>query len=465
MNPQSSLASPCIALITNHPVGEQMAGPGIRYWEFARVLGRQFRVKLIVPPFVAADSLSQAEDLPAPLHVCTRSQDLREVVEDCDIIVTLGGVLFFYPFLSDMGKFVVSDMYNVSLLEDLQRQADADMSRQLTSHESLLSALRLQLRVSDFFICAGEKQRDYWLGTLSAMGRVNPYAYQLDPTLRHLIDVVPFGLPDKRPQPTRRVLKGVHRAISPDDRVILWGGGIWNWFDAPTLIKAMPLILEERPHVKLFFMGTKPPHRNPVDMRATDQAVALSKELGLYEGHVLFNDWVPYDERQNYLLEADIGVSLHPDHAEMRFSFRTRLLDYLWAALPIVSTRGDVLSESLAAQGLAYLVAPGDVNGVAQAILALLNNPTPRADYAARAQQVAADYRWESVTRPLVKFCAAPYVAPDKAYLRAVPFSNEERTSWWQLPAKGWRALRLGGLSGFLQQSREYLRWKIKTGR
>jgi len=245
----------------------------------------------------------------------------------------------------------------------------------------------------------------------------------------------------------------------------LWGGGIWNWFDAPTLIKAMPLILEERPHVKLFFMGTKPPHRNPVDMRATDQAVALSKELGLYEGHVLFNDWVPYDERQNYLLEADIGVSLHPDHAEMRFSFRTRLLDYLWAALPIVSTRGDVLSESLAAQGLAYLVAPGDVNGVAQAILALLNNPTPRADYAARAQQVAADYRWESVTRPLVKFCAAPYVAPDKAYLRAVPFSNEERTSWWQLPVKGWRALRLGGLSGFLQQSREYLRWKIKTGR
>ena len=42
--------SPVIALIPNDTVGEQMAGPGIRYWEFARVLGERFQVKLIAPP-------------------------------------------------------------------------------------------------------------------------------------------------------------------------------------------------------------------------------------------------------------------------------------------------------------------------------------------------------------------------------------------------------------------------------
>lgn len=105
------------------------------------------------------------------------------------------------------------------------------------------------------------------------------------------------------------------------------------------------------------------------------------------------------------------------------------------------------------------------MNGVAQTILTLLNNPTLRAEYAARAQQIAVDYRWESVTQPLVKFCAAPYEAPDKAYRRHKPFSAEKQSAWWQLPAKGWRALRLGGLSGFLQQSREYLRWKISMSK
>jgi hypothetical protein len=36
-----------------------------------------------------------------------------------------------------------------------------------------------------------------------------------------------------------------------------------------------------------------------------------------------------------------IGVSAHPAHLETRFAFRTRMLDYLWAGLPIVSTEGE----------------------------------------------------------------------------------------------------------------------------
>ena len=55
---------------------------------------------------------------------------------------------------------------------------------------------------------------------------------------------------------------------------------------------------------------------------------------------VFFNDgWVPYAERGAWLAEADIGVSAHFDDIETRFAFRTRLLDYLWAGLPIVTTR------------------------------------------------------------------------------------------------------------------------------
>ena len=38
-------------------------------------------------------------------------------------------------------------------------------------------------------------------------------------------------------------------------------------------------------------------------------ARTLSGELGLTGTHVFFNDgWVDYDDRQNYLLDADVGV-------------------------------------------------------------------------------------------------------------------------------------------------------------
>ena len=61
---------------------------------------------------------------------------------------------------------------------------------------------------------------------------------------------------------------------------------------------------------------------------------------------MFFNEgWVDYDDRQNYLLESDIGVSTHLDHIETAFSFRTRILDYLWASLPIVATAGDSFAD------------------------------------------------------------------------------------------------------------------------
>ena len=76
-------------------------------------------------------------------------------------------------------------------------------------------------------------------------------------------------------------------------------------------------------------------------MRMVAAARSLSDELGLTDRHVFFNEgWVPYDTRQNFLLDADVGVSTHFDHVEAEFSYRTRVLDYLWAGLPVVMTRG-----------------------------------------------------------------------------------------------------------------------------
>ncbi len=41
-----------IVLITSDVIGTRMAGPGIRFWEFARALSGEFRVTLAIPPFL-----------------------------------------------------------------------------------------------------------------------------------------------------------------------------------------------------------------------------------------------------------------------------------------------------------------------------------------------------------------------------------------------------------------------------
>lgn len=449
--------SPTIALITNDAIGEKMAGPGIRYWEFARILSDSFHVKLIVPPYVRMDAPPSGRPGEAEVYVCEDTEALAALLVDCDVLVTLGIVLAFYPFLTQLEKILVVDIYDPFLLAGLQRETGDALVRQIGAYEKYREALDVQLRAGDFFLCASARQRDYWLGMLSAAGRINPYTYAQDPTFENLITVVPFGLPRELPRHPRQVLKGVYKSIAPDDKVLLWGGGVWDWLDAPALVRAMPLILAQRDDVKVFFMGTKRPNASAAQTSALDDLVTLSQDLGLHDRFVFFNDWVDYEQRQNYLLEADLGISLHLNHAETRFAFRTRLLDYLWAGLPMVCTVGDVLGESLAAQGVASLVAPGDVEGLAHTILSLLALPDLRVQKAALFKVLAEQYRWDTVVQPLVDFCAAPYCAADRSYVKQQEAMGARPKSWWN---KVRQAVRSGGPRELWRQARAYLHWR-----
>jgi len=451
-----------VLVLSNDVVGARMAGPGIRYWEIARVLSASgMDVTLAVLPFVAPSP--EPADIPFSRFLrCQNDADVRALVGETDVIVTQGILLSTYPFLNEADVPLALDFYIPFLLERLHLDTPATGVDYLFMHEDYRRALQQQVLAADFIFCASEKQRDYWLGALAVGGRINPYTQSEDPTFRQLIDVVPFGLPSQPPRHTRPVLKGVTSGIRADDKVLLWGGGVWNWLDAPTIIRAMARIAEQRDDVKLFFMGIKRPSPVTPKMWAADEAVELSETLGLTGKTVFFNDWVPYHERESYLCEADLGISLHRDHLETRYSFRTRFLDYLWAGLPVVATRGDVLSEVVARHGLGRVVAPGDVTGVAEAILDIVNEVGRREIYGPRFERVAAAYRWEVVAQPLVAFCAAPRVAPDKAYVRGAPAFKAGPTPWWLLPGKAWRAWRLGGVRGLAGQADQYRRWLLQ---
>ena len=128
---------------------------------------------------------------------------------------------------------------------------------------------------------------------------------------------------------------------------MLWNGGLWPWLDPETAIRAVGALAERRPGVRLVFMGAA--QQLPAQ-RTAERAQALAAELGLLDRVVFFNDeWVPYEQRADWLLEADCALSTHEDHLETRFAFRTRVLDCFWARLPIVCTGGDDLADAWSA--------------------------------------------------------------------------------------------------------------------
>jgi len=130
---------------------------------------------------------------------------------------------------------------------------------------------------------------------------------------------------------------------------------------------------------------------------------------------VFFNDWVPYAERARYLAEADLGVSTHHEHLETHFSFRTRMLDYVWARLPIVCTEGDVFARLVQREGLGATVPPGDPAALAAAIERLLDDDAALASARAALGRVGRDMHWSRVVAPLARFLEAPASAADHA--------------------------------------------------
>jgi len=202
--------------------------------------------------------------------------------------------------------------------------------------------------------------------------------------------------------------------FSPDDKVIIWGGGIYNWFDPLTLIRAVGRLAAARREVKLFFLGVKHPNPDVPQMEMERAARRLADELGLTGTTVFFNEtWVPYDERADYLLDADLGVSIHLEHIETAYSFRTRVLDYWWAALPVVTTDGDTFAPLIRENGLGEVVPPEDVDALHDALDRLLFNDDVRAATAVRVRAFAASLTWSQTLRPLVDFVRSPYRAAD----------------------------------------------------
>lgn len=390
----------CILIISHDVIGTHMAGPGIRYRELARVLAQDFRVILAAP--------SQVDSSAAGVDFWTYQpgvwDSLAPAVLEATVIVLCGDVLVWFPQLMQCEKPLVIDGYDPHPLETLA--LFAGMPEQAERHREREWILQMQCLAGDFFICASERQRDWWLGLLEATGRLNVHTYNEDPSLRRLLDVVPFGLPASPPHHTQQVLKGVWPGIAPDDKVVLWGGGLWQWLDPITAIKAMTQVRKQRDDVRLVFPGTRHPNTAIPDMPMARQAQELAAALGLLETHVFFGDWVAYNKWPNYLLEADVGLSLHFDILETRMAFRSRVLDYVWAGLPMVITGGDATSELVTRQDLGRLVDFEDVEGVAQALLAVLAQP--RATWEVNFAVARAQLTWERAAEPLVQFCRAP---------------------------------------------------------
>ncbi|HEX4345071.1 MAG TPA: hypothetical protein VHZ31_05870 [Solirubrobacteraceae bacterium] len=393
---------PQVLFICPDAVGERMSGLGIRYVELARALAPHAAVTVASgsPDSTPVDDVATAAyDVHAPHR-------LRPLIARADAIVVPPQWPLVARWLRGCDARVIHDVYTPEALETAQLFAGRPprLRRLMVSwaldrqHDALSSAHHL--------VCASERQRDLWIGALLATRRIDPARCDADPGLREAIDVVPFGTSSAIPRRSSGPgIRGALPQIEVDDEIVLWNGGIWRWLDAPTAVRAVAMLAQRRPGVRLVFMGAAAAAQ-AASRRAVDEAMAVARELGVLDETIIFHrDWVPYGERVDWLLDADCALSTHADSLESRYAFRTRLLDCFWAGLPIVATAGDDLAARVAADGLGEVAAAGDVAGTANAIERVLLRG--RSAYAAPLAAASAAYAWPVVAQALLRWISA----------------------------------------------------------
>ncbi|MGK0715086.1 glycosyltransferase [Leucobacter sp. W1153] len=443
-----------VLIITGDPIGVKMAGPAIRAWHMAEALSVGNDVRLV--------TLEGHEPIAADFVLDTvkpgdnRAMSAHE--QWADVIIFQGLAMALFPAIRKTQKILVVDIYDPMHLEQLEQGRPQGEEAWTRATADATTVLNEQLARGDFFLCASERQRHFYLGQLAALGRVNPANYADDPDLTGLISVVPFGLEREAPVHEKRVLKGVHPGIGTDDKLLLWSGGLYNWFDPLTLIRAVAKVAQSHPEVKLYFLGTKHPHPGVPEMKIVADSRALAVELGVADTNVFFNSsWVDYADRENYLVEADLGVSTHHSHIETTFSFRTRILDYLWASLPMVVTEGDHFAELVEDHGLGRVVPAEDTDALAAAIEEMLfvEGEIERAERA--IAQVRTGYEWGSVFAPLVSFVNDAHFAADRIQRGEVRLDA-------RATAKGAKRRRPAGQNGIIEDVRRASLLLVRQG-
>jgi hypothetical protein len=167
------------------------------------------------------------------------------------------------------------------------------------------------------------------------------------------------------------------------------------------------------------------------------EAKALAETLELVDRQVFFGDWVAYGDWPNVLLESDVALTLHSESIEARLAFRSRVLETIWAGLPIVATEGDATSDLIAHYDLGIQVGADQVGQVAAALVALVDeDPQQRATGFTRAR---ADLNWERAAEPLAAFFRAPHRAPDRTQWLTDPRQPARDIEQLQRDVAQWR--------------------------
>ncbi|HVL83578.1 MAG TPA: glycosyltransferase [Pseudonocardia sp.] len=260
-------------------------------------------------------------------------------------------------------------------------EINAPLLTEQAAHRGLVDAARATRRTARLLAAAD--------APFAVSGPVARWAERLDPR-RRTVPVVPNGVDVERFTPA-----GVAPAGSTGALTVAFSGTFKPWHGLDLLVGATAAARERGARLRLLLIGDGPEHtatvaaaaRHGIPVTATGQ-VDPARVPALLHGADLAV--APYPA-------PALGPAGGPSAGPHYFS-PLKVAEYLAAGLPTVASAIADLPDLVADGVEALLVAPGDLDGTADALVRLATEPALRRRLAAGGRRAAEDrFSWASV--------------------------------------------------------------------
>lgn len=291
---------------------------------------------------------------------------------------------------------LVLDCY-VPIYVEVSARDSQDVEGEYRAFEIDVEKWRHVLKRGDVFLCANAAQKSFYRGVLAAVGRINPVTYSDD-----LIMVVPYGVYREEPKAAE---KPIAKLLGNNNDVlkVLWFGGIYPWFDVRNLADAVKEVNKTQP-AKLIVVGAKNPFNKHPDFIARYEEFMSYVTTEEMKQYVVVQDWINFNDRADWYLDADVVVVFNKEGEENKLAWRTRLVDFMWADLPVLTNGGDPLGEIMLEHNAAVRMASLEPKDISESIIKFLgNDKTKIHQLAQNMHKLKADFYWDTVTKDLAE--------------------------------------------------------------
>lgn len=373
------LISPDILPLAGLPT----TGAGLRAWG----LGQGLRSHgLSVSYSMPKAALTSYPDAPPDIkELAWDEQNLPELVTKtgATVVVACGWPLL--EQLAECPRPVVLDFHGPHLIE-----------RTIQEHLDLETNIRTKLcciNRADFFTCAGDRQRSYFIPWLLMAGI--PYRDEIIVQVPVCLDP---ALPARVPS-------------SDDEPVFVYGGVFLPWQDPRLALTILVEELERAGKGRLELFGGRHPFI-PLDTRRFE---TLVKRLESSE-RVVSRGMVSHDELLKAYARATVAMDVMVQNQERELAFTTRTVEYLWCGLPVIYNDYADLAPLIRDYDAGWTVNPENADEIRAAVRAALTRPEEIKRKSVNAARLVSErLTWETVVKPLVEFCMAPSFRPHGA--------------------------------------------------